>query len=200
MMVELHVRGEVEYGRLAEFNQAAETWRAYRAERGWTVPRILHGLAGPMNLVVMVFTLSGRQPAGGRGATLGSGSGLRWAGARAWFPRADAGPRALPGAGTISDGEPTATFYDRSQRKGSTWRAIYSMCGRRCWMTRSGPTICGKLVRSTELFGGEVVAEARRQSRSKAICICRRSCSSVSRVWSACVNGTTRLSTRHSSS
>ena len=56
MTVELHVRGEVEYGRLAEFNQAAETWRAYRAERGWAVPRILHGLAGPMNLVVMVFT------------------------------------------------------------------------------------------------------------------------------------------------
>ena len=56
MAVELHVRGEVEYGRLAEFKQVAETWRTYRAERGWAVPRILHGLAGPMNLVGTVFT------------------------------------------------------------------------------------------------------------------------------------------------
>lgn len=56
MTVELHVRGEVEYGHLSEFTQAVETWRAYRAEHGWAVPRILHGLAGPMNLVVMVFS------------------------------------------------------------------------------------------------------------------------------------------------
>ncbi len=56
MALELHVRGEVAYGHLSEFNEAVETWRTYRAERGWAVPRILHGLAGPMNLVVMTFT------------------------------------------------------------------------------------------------------------------------------------------------
>lgn len=55
MALELHVRGEVEYGRLADFEKAAETWKSYRAERGWAVPRILHALSGPMNLVVMVF-------------------------------------------------------------------------------------------------------------------------------------------------
>lgn len=56
MALELHVRGEVEYGRLPEFLDAAEAWRAYRAAHGWAVPRILHGLSGPMNLVVMIFT------------------------------------------------------------------------------------------------------------------------------------------------
>jgi len=56
MALELHVRGEIEYGHLSEFIDAAATWRAYRSERGWAVPRILHGLAGPMNLVVMIFT------------------------------------------------------------------------------------------------------------------------------------------------
>lgn len=56
MSLELHVRGEIAYGHLAEFVEAAETWRTYRAEHGWAVPRILHGLSGPMNLVLMIFT------------------------------------------------------------------------------------------------------------------------------------------------
>ncbi len=55
MALELHVRGEIAYGYLSEFIDAAEVWRAYRLERGWAVPRILHALSGPMNLVVMVF-------------------------------------------------------------------------------------------------------------------------------------------------
>ncbi len=55
MAIELHVRGEVVYGHLSEFRKAAEKWRAYRMDHGWAVPRILHGLAGPMNLVVMIF-------------------------------------------------------------------------------------------------------------------------------------------------
>lgn len=55
MALELHVRGELAYGYLSEFNETAKAWRAYRSERGWAVPRILHGLSGPMNLVVMIF-------------------------------------------------------------------------------------------------------------------------------------------------
>jgi hypothetical protein len=53
--LELHVRGEITYGRLSEFLEAVEVWRAYRAERGWAVPRVLLGLSGPMNLVLMIF-------------------------------------------------------------------------------------------------------------------------------------------------
>ncbi len=55
MALELHVRGEIEYGRLAEFHQSAEIWRSYRAAKGWTVPRMLYAISGPMNLVVMIF-------------------------------------------------------------------------------------------------------------------------------------------------
>lgn len=56
MALELHVRGEITYGHLSKFLEAAKVWQAYRAERGWAVPRILHGLSGPMNLVVMIFS------------------------------------------------------------------------------------------------------------------------------------------------
>ncbi len=55
MALELHVRGEITYGQFAHFIEAAQVWRVYRAERGWVVPRILFGLSGPMNLVLMIF-------------------------------------------------------------------------------------------------------------------------------------------------
>jgi hypothetical protein len=55
MTLELHVRGEIRYGHLTEFLEAVQAWQAYRSERGWVIPRVLFGLSGPMNLVVMVF-------------------------------------------------------------------------------------------------------------------------------------------------
>lgn len=55
MALELHVRGEITYGHLSTFLQAVEAWRTYRAERGWAVPRVLLGLSGPMNRVLMIF-------------------------------------------------------------------------------------------------------------------------------------------------
>lgn len=55
MALELHVRGEITYGQLAHFTQAVQVWCAYRAEHGWVVPRVLFGLSGPMNHVLMIF-------------------------------------------------------------------------------------------------------------------------------------------------
>ncbi len=56
MALELHVRGELTYGHLPEFLDAARAWREYRVSKGWAIPRILNGLSGPMNLVVMIFS------------------------------------------------------------------------------------------------------------------------------------------------
>ena len=55
MAVEVHVIGRVQLGRFAEFVEAAERWRAFRADRGHAPGRILHGLSGEMNAVRLVF-------------------------------------------------------------------------------------------------------------------------------------------------
>lgn len=55
MGVELHVTGRIQTGRLAEFLEAAERWRAYRRDRAWTLPRVLSGLSGEMNSVRLIF-------------------------------------------------------------------------------------------------------------------------------------------------
>jgi hypothetical protein len=55
MSVEVHVTGRVQLGRFAEFADAAERWRDFRAGRGHAPCRILHALSGEMNAVRLVF-------------------------------------------------------------------------------------------------------------------------------------------------
>ncbi len=55
MGVEVHVAGRVQIGRFAEFVEAAERWRKFRAGRGRASCRILHALSGEMNAVRLVF-------------------------------------------------------------------------------------------------------------------------------------------------
>ena len=55
MSAVLLVRGTIVHGRLREFAQAVGAFVDCRKRRGWAVPEILHGLAGPMNTVLMIF-------------------------------------------------------------------------------------------------------------------------------------------------
>ncbi len=51
----LLVKGVIAHGRLADFAAAVPAFVEYRRQRGWAVPEVLHGLAGPMNTVLMIF-------------------------------------------------------------------------------------------------------------------------------------------------
>ncbi len=55
MPVEVHVAGRIATGRLAEFLEACGPWLAFRQQRGRAPARVLQGLSGPMNSVVLVF-------------------------------------------------------------------------------------------------------------------------------------------------
>ena len=55
MAVEVHVTGRVQLGRFAEFVDAAERWREFRAGQGHAPCRVLHALSGEMNTVRLVF-------------------------------------------------------------------------------------------------------------------------------------------------
>ena len=55
MSAVLLVKGTIAHGRLHEFAQAIGAFVNYRKQRGWAVPEVLHGLAGPMNTVLMIF-------------------------------------------------------------------------------------------------------------------------------------------------
>jgi hypothetical protein len=55
MPVEVHVEGQISYGRLADFREAVDAYCAYAEENGFGVPRVLQGLSGPMNTVRLVY-------------------------------------------------------------------------------------------------------------------------------------------------
>jgi hypothetical protein len=56
MAIEVHVTGRVQLGRFAEFVDAAERWREFRAGRGHAPCTVLHALSGEINTVRLVFT------------------------------------------------------------------------------------------------------------------------------------------------
>jgi hypothetical protein len=56
MSVEVHVEGQIEYGRLPDFVDAVAAYCAYAREHDYGVPRVLQGLSGPMNTVRLVYT------------------------------------------------------------------------------------------------------------------------------------------------
>jgi hypothetical protein len=55
MSVVLLVRGEVSYGRWADFLDAAQRYREYRRRKGYVVPELLLGMTGPMNTALFVY-------------------------------------------------------------------------------------------------------------------------------------------------
>jgi hypothetical protein len=55
MAVEVHVEGRVESGRMPDFAEAVDRYRAYAASNGYGVPQVLVGLSGPMNTVRLVY-------------------------------------------------------------------------------------------------------------------------------------------------
>ena len=55
MSAVLLVKGTIEHGRLHEFTNAVGAFVDYRRQHKWAVPEVLHGLAGPMNTVLMIF-------------------------------------------------------------------------------------------------------------------------------------------------
>ncbi len=55
MSIVLHVRGEIRTGAWRLFLEAVERYREYRRARGYVVPQVLVGLAGPMNTTVLVY-------------------------------------------------------------------------------------------------------------------------------------------------
>ena len=56
MAVEVHVEGQVAYGRLADFMEAVKAYAGYAAANGYGVPQVLQGLSGPMNLIRLVYS------------------------------------------------------------------------------------------------------------------------------------------------
>ena len=55
MAAVLLVKGIIAYGRLHDFTQAVDAFSSYRRQRGWAIPEVLYGLAGPMNTVLMIL-------------------------------------------------------------------------------------------------------------------------------------------------
>ena len=52
--VVLLVRGEVSYGRWADFLDAAQRYREYRRRKGYAVPELLLGMTGPRDTALFV--------------------------------------------------------------------------------------------------------------------------------------------------
>ena len=55
MSVVLLVRGEVVYGRWADFLDAAQRYLEYRRRKGYVVPELWVGMSGPMNTALFVY-------------------------------------------------------------------------------------------------------------------------------------------------
>jgi hypothetical protein len=55
MKVEVHVEGQLSYGGLPDFHEAAQRYKTYAESHGYPVPQVLLGLSGQMNTVRLVF-------------------------------------------------------------------------------------------------------------------------------------------------
>ncbi len=56
MAIEVHVQGQIEPGRLADFREAVGRYRAYAHEHGYAEPEVLFGLSGKMNTIRLIYT------------------------------------------------------------------------------------------------------------------------------------------------
>ncbi len=55
MSFEVHVEGEIAYGGMPRFHEAAERYKAYAGSHGYAVPQVLLGLSGKMNTLRLVY-------------------------------------------------------------------------------------------------------------------------------------------------
>ena len=58
MSVEVHVDGRVALGRLSAFALGVEEYKKYAASHGYSQPRVLQGISGPMNSIRLVYTFA----------------------------------------------------------------------------------------------------------------------------------------------
>ena len=54
-MIEVHVEGRIELGRLNEFDTGVRRYRYYLRARDYVVPRVLHAMSGQMNTIRLVY-------------------------------------------------------------------------------------------------------------------------------------------------
>ncbi len=55
-MIEVHVEGRIELGRLNEFRAGVDRYCRYLRDHDYVVPRVLLGLSGQMNTIRLVYT------------------------------------------------------------------------------------------------------------------------------------------------
>lgn len=54
-MIEVHVEGRIELGRLSEFGTGVRRYLDYLRAHDYVVPRVLHAMSGPMNTIRLVY-------------------------------------------------------------------------------------------------------------------------------------------------
>lgn len=54
-MIEVHVEGRIEMGRLSEFDAGVRHYRDYLRAHDYVVPRVLHAMSGQMNTIRLVY-------------------------------------------------------------------------------------------------------------------------------------------------
>lgn len=54
-MIEVHVEGRIELGRLSEFHTGVQRYCEYLRMHGCVTPRVLHALSGQMNTIRLVY-------------------------------------------------------------------------------------------------------------------------------------------------
>jgi hypothetical protein len=55
MAVQVHVEGQIAYGRLPDFAEAVRAYTAYARANGYVSPQVLQGISGPMNTIRLVY-------------------------------------------------------------------------------------------------------------------------------------------------
>lgn len=54
-MIEVHVEGRIELGRLSEFQTGVRDYCEYLRAHGYVMPRVLYALSGQMNTIRLVY-------------------------------------------------------------------------------------------------------------------------------------------------
>jgi hypothetical protein len=54
-MIEVHVEGRIELGRLSEFRTGVRRYCDYLRAHNYVVPRVLHAISGQMNMILLVY-------------------------------------------------------------------------------------------------------------------------------------------------
>jgi hypothetical protein len=54
-MIEVHVEGRIELGRLSEFHTGVQRYCEYLRTHGYVTPRVLHAMSGQMNTIRLVY-------------------------------------------------------------------------------------------------------------------------------------------------